>query len=87
MIANPDEAGDIVAKDYTLAPAVARAAVRSLTTSRTEGIPYWGTGQVHMEGLKRMIEVQRMVGAINGTVDYDKIIDTQFLPDDIKAIK
>jgi NitT/TauT family transport system substrate-binding protein len=87
MIANPDEAGDIVAKDYTLAPAVARAAVRSLTTSRTEGIPYWGTGQVHLEGLKRMIEVQRMVGAINGTVDYDKIIDTQFLPDDIKAIK
>ena len=34
-----------------------------------------------------MIEVQRMVGAITGTVDYDKIIDTQFLPDDLKAIK
>jgi NitT/TauT family transport system substrate-binding protein len=87
MIANPDEAGDIVAKDYSLASAVARAAVRNLTTSRTEGIPYWGTGQVHLDGLKRMIEVQRMVGAINGTVDYDKIIDTQFLPDDIKAIR
>jgi NitT/TauT family transport system substrate-binding protein len=87
MIANPDEAGDIVAKDYNLASAVARAAVRNLTASKTEGIPYWGTGQVHLEGLKRMIEVQRMVGAITGTVDYGKIIDTQFLPDDIKAIK
>jgi NitT/TauT family transport system substrate-binding protein len=87
MIANPDEAGDIVAKDYDLAPAVARAAVRNLTTSTTDGIAYWGTGQVHLEGMKRMIEVQRAVGAITGEVDYGKIIDTQFLPDDIKAIK
>jgi NitT/TauT family transport system substrate-binding protein len=87
MIANPDEAGDIVAKDYNLGPAVARMAVRNLTTSKTEGIPYWGPGQIHLDGMKRMIEVQRMVGAINGAVDYDKIIDTQFLPDDLKAIK
>jgi NitT/TauT family transport system substrate-binding protein len=87
MAANPDEAGDIVAKDYNLAPAVARMAVRNLTTSKTDGVPYWGPGQIHLEGMKRMIEVQRMVGAISGTVDYDKIIDTRFLPDDLKAIK
>jgi NitT/TauT family transport system substrate-binding protein len=87
MIANPDEAGDIAAKDYNLAPAVARAAVRNLTTSLTDGIPYWGSGQIHLDGMKRMIDVQRMVGAIKGDVDYAKIIDTQFLPDDIKAIR
>jgi NitT/TauT family transport system substrate-binding protein len=34
-----------------------------------------------------MIDVQRMVGAITGEVDYGKVIDTQFLPDDIKAVK
>jgi NitT/TauT family transport system substrate-binding protein len=87
MAANPDEAGDIVAKDYNLAPAVARAAVRHLTTSVTDGVPYWGPGQIHLDGLKRMIDVQRMVGAITGEVDYGKFIDTQFLPDDIKAVK
>jgi NitT/TauT family transport system substrate-binding protein len=87
MVANPDEAGDIVAKDYMLSPAVARATVRNLTTSYTDGIPYWGTGQIHLDGMKRMIEVQRTVGAIAGDVDYGKIIDPQFLPDDIKAIK
>jgi hypothetical protein len=27
-----------------------------------------------------------MVGAIKGEVDFDKIIDTSFLPDDIKTI-
>ena len=84
---NPDEAGDIVAKHYNLEPEVARSAVRNLTTSRTDGVPYWGPGQIHMDGLKRMVELQRGLGTIKGEVDFDKIIDTQFLPDDLKALK
>ena len=56
------------------------------TASRTKGIPYWGTGQIHMDGMKRMIEVQKMVGAITGDIDLAKIIDTSFLPDDIKTL-
>jgi len=87
MKEHPDEAGDIVAKQYNLEPEVARAAVRTLTTSTTKGVPYWGEGEIHVEGLKRMIEAQRSVGAITGEVDYNKIIDTRFLPDDLKAIK
>ena len=38
-------------------------------------------------GLKRMIEAQKAVGAITGDVDYDKLWDTRFLPDDQKAMK
>jgi len=70
-----------------LEPEVARSAVRNLTTSRTDGVPYWGPGQIHMDGLKRMVELQRGLGTIKGEVDFDKIIDTQFLPDDLKALK
>jgi NitT/TauT family transport system substrate-binding protein len=51
MKANPDEAGDIVAKAYNLERDVARSAVRNLTTSVTNGVPYWGEGQIHLEGL------------------------------------
>jgi NitT/TauT family transport system substrate-binding protein len=87
MIANPDEAGDIVAKPFNITPEVARSAVRNLTTSFTEGIPYWGTGQIHLAGMKRIIEVQKSVGAITGEIDLSKMIDTQFLPDDIKTPK
>lgn len=87
MIEHPDEAGDIVAKAYNLEPAVARAAIKNLTTSKTAGIPYWGPGTIHMEGLKRTIDVQKMVGAISGDVDVAKMVDTRFLPDDIKAVK
>ena len=87
MIAHPDEAAEIVAKQYNIELDVAKSAVRNLTTSKTKGVPYWGEGQIHLEGLKRMIEAQRSVGAITGEVDYNKIIDTRFLPDDLKAIK
>ena len=87
MHANPDEAGDIVAKHYNIDKEVARSAVRNLTSSRTQGIPYWGSGQIHLDGMKRMVEVQKMVGAISGEIDLAKIIDTRFLPDDIKTPK
>ena len=64
-----------------------RKAVRALITSRTDGVPYWGAGEMHMDGLRRAIEVQKMVGAISGDVDADKIIDTRYLPDDLKAAR
>ena len=87
MREHPDEAAEIVAKQYNIELDVAKSAVRNLTTSTTKGVPYWGEGEIHIDGLKRMIEAQRSVGAITGEVDYGKIIDTRFLPDDLKAIK
>src|SRR4051812_41770587 len=54
MIENPDEAGDIIAKDFNITPDVARSAIRNLTKSYTEGIPYWGEGQIHLDGMKRI---------------------------------
>jgi NitT/TauT family transport system substrate-binding protein len=85
MAANPDEAGNIVAKHYSVEQAVARSAVRNLVESRTQGIPYWGSGQFHLAGMTRMIEVQRMVGALSGELDLAGMIDTRFLPDDIRT--
>ncbi|WP_179283289.1 ABC transporter substrate-binding protein [Bordetella genomosp. 9] len=87
MEKHPDESGDIVAQVYNLEPAVARAAVRNLVASRTSGVPYWGPGDIHMDGLKRAVDVQKMVGAIKGDVDLDKLIDTRYLPDDLKKVK
>jgi len=87
MTQHPDEAGDIIAKVYNLEPAVARASVRALVDSRTAGIAYWGTGQCHMDGLNRAIDVQKAVGALSGDIDVTKMIDTQFLADDIKPLK
>jgi NitT/TauT family transport system substrate-binding protein len=87
MAANTNEAGDIIARHYSLDSEVARSAVRNLITSTTQGIPYWGSGQFHLDGMRRMVEVQKMVGAISGEIDLSRIIDTRFLPDDIRTPK
>jgi NitT/TauT family transport system substrate-binding protein len=87
MTEHPDESGDLIAKDFNITPEVARSAIRNLTQSMTQGVPYWGEGDFHLEGMKRIIEVQKSVGAITGDIDVTKIIDTQFLPDDLKTVK
>ena len=85
MYAHPDEAGTIIAKVYDLELAVAQSAVHNLTSARAKtGEPYWGPGDFHIDGMNRMIEAQKLVGAISGDVDWSKIIDTRFLPDDLK---
>ena len=53
----------------------------------TQGLPYWSSGQIHLEGIKRILEVQKMVGALSGDFDLSSLVDTSLLPDDIKAIK
>jgi NitT/TauT family transport system substrate-binding protein len=87
MIEHPDESGDLIAKDFNITPEVARNAIRNLTKSMTQGVPYWGSGEIHLDGMNRIIEVQKSVGALKGEFDLSKMIDTQFLPDDIKAVK
>src|SRR5688572_2418089 len=84
MKTNPEESADIIAKAYNLERDVARSAVRNLVNSTTSGVPYWSEGQVNLSGLQRMIDAQKAVGAITGDVDLTKIIDTRFLPDDLK---
>jgi NitT/TauT family transport system substrate-binding protein len=84
---HPEEAGDIIAKPFNITPEVATSAIKNLINSTTEGIPYWGEGDIHLDGMKRIIEVQKSVGALTGDIDLSKIIDTRFLPDDLKQVK
>ena len=86
MKTNPDEASAMIAKHYnTIEPEHVKSTVKNLINSKTDGIPYWGDGRIHMKGLARMVEAQKSVGAITGDVDLKSIIDTRFLPDDIKT--
>jgi NitT/TauT family transport system substrate-binding protein len=83
--ANPDEAAQIIANEYKMKPEVARATLENLLTIKSEGVSYIGTGEIHEQGLKQMLELQRRVGAIEGEADLTKIIDRSFLPDSLQA--
>ena len=88
MYAHPDEAGEIIAKAYDLAPAIVKTAVNRLTTSHAKsGARYWGPGDFDFAGMDRMIHAQTVVGAFSGEANWGKIVDTSFLPDDLKPHK
>lgn len=87
MYAHPDEAAAIVAKVYKLDPAVAKSTIHNLVANNKSGVRYWGPGTFDMDGMNRMIRAQKLVGALSGEVDWSKIIDTSFLPDDLKPKK
>ena len=85
IYAHPDESAAIVAKAYNLDPAVAKQAIHNLIQSSKPGaLPYWGPGRFDMAGMNRMLEAQKAVGALQGAVDWNKIIDRRFLPSDLQ---
>ena len=87
MVADPKATGAIIAKAYNITPEVATEAVAELTRSKTQGVEYWGPGDIRLDGLRRAIEVQKSIGAISGDVDAAKIVDPRFLPDDLRTIR
>jgi len=85
MYAEPDEAAAIVAKTYNLDLDVAKSAIHNLVAKSKSGVPYWGPGNFDIAGMDRMIRAQKLVGALSGDVDWSKLIDKSFLPDDLKG--
>jgi len=86
MIANPKESAQIIAKVYNLDPVVTERVVRSLIDSEKKGgVPYWGPGDLKLDTMNNMIRAQKLVGAVKGDVDWSKMIDESFLPDDLKS--
>jgi NitT/TauT family transport system substrate-binding protein len=87
MSAHPDEAADIVAKAYNLDLDIAKSTINNLITPSKSGVAYWGPGNFDVAGMDAMLRAQKLVGALSGDVDWLKIIDTGFLPDDLKPKK
>lgn len=88
MHSNPAEASAIIAKVYNLDPAVTEKVVRALLASEKKGgVPYWGPGDLRIDTMNNMIRAQKLVGAVKGDVDWSKLIDESFLPDDLKSKK
>lgn len=75
---HPREAAVIMAREYKLAPKVARAAIEYVLGSKT---PYWSLGGIDYPGMDTVLKAMRQVKAIPpGHFDWSKVIDTSYLP-------
>ncbi|HWC03121.1 MAG TPA: ABC transporter substrate-binding protein [Methylomirabilota bacterium] len=88
MNANPHEAAQLIAKDYKVDVEVAEAVIRKLLKKETSAnLPYWGTGQIHVETLNNLMQAQRLLGHKVDSMDWSKVIDESFLPEDARTKK
>ncbi len=86
MNAHRAEAAQIIATVYKMdEPVIAKAIANTGVT--VDGVPYWGPGNLQYKGMDNMIRAQKLVGAVKGDVDWSKIVDESFLPDDLKSKK
>ncbi len=79
VYAHPDEAADITAKAYTGDPALYRKVFKHFVA-----LHYWDDGSFDYQGMNRMMDGLRILGQIKGDVDWAKMVDTSFLPSDVK---
>ncbi|WP_430395364.1 ABC transporter substrate-binding protein [Ferrovibrio sp.] len=77
--ANPAEAGAIFAKAYNLDTPLGEKAVRNMIA-----VGYWGKGDIDLAAMDRMVEGLRIIGEVDGPVDWSKLVDTSFLPADLR---
>ena len=81
--AHPDEAADILARDYNNPDAALyRAHMKELVA-----IDYWSDGRLDYEGMNHMIEGLQITGQLKEAPDWSKMVDTAFLPADQRAAK
>ena len=80
LYADPAGAAKLLETSFKLTPDIAREAVDNMVNSRM-----WSDGEFNRGELDRMTDGLKLVGELNGDVDWSKLVDTGFLPADLKA--
>ena len=77
-----DEAATITATAYSGDPALYKRVFRTL-----EDVGYWSSGKLEYPIMDRMVDGLRIVGQLNGPVNWPKYVDPSFLPPDQQAAR
>jgi NitT/TauT family transport system substrate-binding protein len=80
IYAHPEEAGKIVAKAYKIPEDVAIESVSAMAKAGQ-----WSTGEIDLFEYNNMADGMRLTGELTGEVDWKALIDTSFLPEDLRA--
>jgi NitT/TauT family transport system substrate-binding protein len=80
ILANPAEAGDILARQYKMPADIAKASISGILATKTT---YWSTGKLDYAGMNNMLAGLQIVKAVEpGPFDWSKIVDESALPAD-----
>lgn len=80
IYSNPKEAAKILSETYDKLPLpVAESAVQNNVE-----IKYWGRGGFEYAAMDEMLKALKIVGALKADVDWSKMVDASFLPDELK---
>jgi NitT/TauT family transport system substrate-binding protein len=80
LYANPKESAAIFAQVYNLKPEVAETAIKNMVE-----LKYWSRGDFDIKGMNEFIRGLKIIGEVQGEVDWDKLIDRSFLPTDLRG--
>jgi NitT/TauT family transport system substrate-binding protein len=81
IYAHPDEAASVLSSAYHLPPAVAKDA---LETNLQKFGKWWSAGNFDMSGMNEVLRAMNMTGELAGSVDWNSMIDQDFLPSDLR---
>ena len=80
---HPDEAADIVARDYNNPNAgLFRTHMKDLVA-----VDYWSDGRFDYDAMNHMVEGLQITGQLKAAPAWSKIVDTSFLPPDQRAAR
>jgi NitT/TauT family transport system substrate-binding protein len=75
-----DEAVAITAEMWHLDPALTRRLFNGMFE-----IGYWTDGSFDYAAMDHMVEGLQIVGKLKGPMDWSKVVDARYLPDDLQA--
>lgn len=80
IYAHPEESAEILSSAYHLPPEVAKSA---LQTNLQKFGKWWSAGNFDMPSMNEVLHAMTMTGELAGSVDWNSMIDQDFLPADL----
>ena len=80
IYAHPEESSAILSSAYHLPPEVAKNA---LQTNLQKFGKWWSAGNFDVSGMNEVLHAMNMTGELAGSVDWNSMIDQEFLPADL----
>lgn len=82
LYANPVEAGEIIGRAYSLDRDVAVSSVDNMIKRVGK---WWSPGNFDLASMNEMLRGLQLVGEVEGAVDWAKVIDRSYLPNDLRT--